>query len=129
MAKILVAEDERDIRDLISFTLRFAGHEVVTANNGEEALERTLLEKPDLVLLDVRMPRMTGYETCRRLKADETVKDIPVVFLSAKGQESEVQAGLEAGAVEYILKPFSPDQLTARVRAILGEGSPRLSSL
>jgi DNA-binding response OmpR family regulator len=126
MAKILVAEDERDIRDLISFTLRFAGHDVVTANNGEEALERTLQEKPDLVLLDVRMPRMTGYETCRRIKADEAVKDIPVVFLSAKGQESEVQAGLEAGAVEYILKPFSPDQLTARVRAILAPTPPQV---
>ncbi len=121
MAKILVAEDEHDIRELISFTLRFAGHEIVTANNGEEALEMTLQEKPDLVLLDVRMPRMTGYETCRRIKADETIKDIPVVFLSAKGQESEVKAGLEAGAVEYILKPFSPEQLTDRIRVILGK--------
>jgi DNA-binding response OmpR family regulator len=123
MAKILVAEDERDIRDLISFTLRFAGHDVVTANNGEEALERTILEMPDLVLLDVRMPRMTGYDACKQIKAGETTKDIPVVFLSAKGQEAEVQAGLEAGAVEYILKPFSPDQLTARVRAVLGQFS------
>jgi DNA-binding response OmpR family regulator len=124
MAKILVAEDERDIRDLITFTLRFAGHDVVTASNGEEALERALqLPLPDLVLLDVRMPRMTGYEACKRLKAGETTKHIPVVFLSAKGQESEVQAGLEAGADEYILKPFSPDQLTARVRVILEHSS------
>ncbi len=123
MAKILVAEDERDIRDLITFTLRFAGHDVVTANNGEEALERAVqLPLPDLVLLDVRMPRMTGYEACKRLKAGETTKHIPVVFLSAKGQETEVQAGLEAGADEYILKPFSPDQLTARVRYILEKG-------
>ncbi len=120
MAKILVAEDERDIRDLITFTLRFAGHDVVTANNGEEALEQAVqIPLPDLVLLDVRMPRMTGYEACRRLKASETTKHIPVVFLSAKGQESEVQAGLEAGADEYILKPFSPDQLTAQVSTIL----------
>jgi DNA-binding response OmpR family regulator len=123
MAKILVAEDERDIRDLITFTLRFAGHEVVTANNGEEAVEKTLQEQPDLVLLDVRMPRMTGYEACRLIKAGDTTQGIPVVFLSAKGQESEVQAGLEAGAVEYILKPFSPDQLTARVKVILGQTS------
>lgn len=121
MAKILVAEDERDIRDLISFTLRFAGHIVVTTNDGEEALERTIQEKPDLVILDVRMPRMTGYETCRRIKADKAVKDIPVVFLSAKGQESEVKAGMDAGAVEYILKPFSPDELNERVSAILSE--------
>jgi len=119
MAKILIAEDERDIRDLITFTLRFAGHDVVAAANGEEAVEKALKEKPDLVLMDVRMPRMTGYEACKKMKAEESIKHIPVVFLSAKGQDSEVTAGLDAGAVEYILKPFSPDQLTERVRTIL----------
>lgn len=119
MAKILIAEDERDIRDLITFTLRFAGHEVIATANGEEALEKALIEKPDLVLMDVRMPRMTGYEACKRMKADKGIKYIPVVFLSAKGQENEVNTGLEVGAVEYILKPFSPDQLTDRVKAIL----------
>ena len=121
MAKILVAEDERDIRDLIGFTLRYAGHEVVQAANGEEAYNLTITEKPQLVLMDVRMPRMTGYDACRALKANEATKDIPVVFLSAKGQESEVQTGLEAGAVDYILKPFSPDQLSKRVAEILAQ--------
>ncbi len=121
MTKILIAEDERDIRDLITFTLRFAGYDVVAAANGEEAFERAVQEKPDLVLMDVRMPRMTGYEACKRMKAEDSTKDIPVVFLSAKGQESEVNQGLDAGAVEYILKPFSPDQLTDRVRVILGQ--------
>ncbi len=121
MTKILIAEDERDIRDLITFTLRFAGYDVVAAANGEEAYERAMQEKPDLVLMDVRMPRMTGYEACKRMKAEETTKHIPVVFLSAKGQESEVNQGLDAGAVEYILKPFSPDQLTDRVRVILSQ--------
>ncbi|MGE5223042.1 MAG: response regulator transcription factor [Omnitrophica WOR_2 bacterium] len=119
MAKILIAEDERDIRDLITFTLKFAGHEVVPAANGEEAYQKALQEKPDLILMDVRMPRMTGYEACRRMKAEESIKDVPVVFLSAKGQDSEVNAGMDAGAVEYILKPFSPDQLTQRVQVIL----------
>ena len=119
MAKILIAEDERDIRDLITFTLRFAGHDVVAAANGEEAVEKALKEKPDLVLMDVRMPRMTGYEACKKMKSEESIKHIPVIFLSAKGQDSEVTAGLDAGAVEYILKPFSPDQLTERVRTIL----------
>ena len=119
MAKILIAEDERDIRDLITFTLRFAGHEVIPTSNGEEALQRSKVELPDLVLMDVRMPRMTGYEACEQLKADATTQDIPVVFLSAKGQESEVNAGLAAGAEEYILKPFSPDQLTERIASIL----------
>ena len=121
MAKILIAEDERDIRDLITFTLRFAGHEVIATANGEEALQTALQEIPDLILLDVRMPRMSGYEVCEQVKANENTQHIPVVFLSAKGQESEVQAGLKVGAEEYILKPFSPDQLADRIRVILEE--------
>jgi len=119
MAKILIAEDERDIRDLITFTLRFAGYEVIAASNGEEGYNMAKQLLPDLILMDVRMPKMTGYEACKALKADKSTESIPVVFLSAKGQESEVQAGLDVGAVEYILKPFSPDQLTERVRQIL----------
>mgnify|MGYP001454403633 FL=1 len=121
MAKILIAEDERDIRDLVAFTLRFAGYEVVAAVNGEEAVALAPKENPDLILMDVRMPRMTGYEACRILKANPEMKDIPVVFLSAKGQESEIQTGLGVGAEEYLLKPFAPDQLTERVRAILAK--------
>lgn len=121
MAKILIAEDERDIRDLVAFTLRFAGHEVVAASNGEEAVQLAPKENPDLILMDVRMPRMTGYDACRAIKAEPKLKDIPVVFLSAKGQESEIQTGLEVGAEEYLLKPFAPDQLTERVRAILAK--------
>jgi DNA-binding response OmpR family regulator len=119
MAKVLIAEDERDIRDLITFTLRFAGHDVIAATNGEEAYNLALQVLPDLILMDVRMPRMTGYEACKALKAEPSTASIPVVFLSAKGQEAEVQTGLEVGAVEYILKPFSPDQLTERVKTIL----------
>jgi len=121
MPKILIAEDEPDIRDLVAFTLRFAGYEVIAANNGEEAVQMASREYPDLILLDVRMPRMTGYDACRAIKANPELKDIPVVFLSAKGQESEIQTGLEAGAEEYLLKPFAPDQLTDRVRAILAK--------
>ena len=121
MAKILIAEDERDIRDLVAFTLRFAGYEVVAAANGEEAVELASKENPDLILMDVRMPRMTGYDACRILKNNPKMKDIPVVFLSAKGQESEIQTGLEVGAEEYLLKPFAPDQLTERVKAILAK--------
>jgi len=121
MAKILIAEDERDIRDLITFTLRFAGHEVIATANGEEAYEKAQEALPDLILMDVRMPRMTGYEACKRIKEHDELKNTPVVFLSAKGQESEVQAGLEAGAEEYILKPFAPDQLTDRVAKLIEE--------
>ena len=123
MTKILIAEDERDIRDLIAFTLRFAGYEVLTANNGEEAVQMTQKELPDLVLTDVRMPKMTGYEACKLIKADPATQHIPVVFLSAKGQEAEVQTGLASGADEYLLKPFAPDQLTRKVAEIL-KGKP-----
>jgi DNA-binding response OmpR family regulator len=121
MAKILIAEDERDIRDLVAFTLRFAGHEVMTATNGEEAVDLAPKVNPDLILMDVRMPRMTGYEACKAMKANPNLKDIPVVFLSAKGQESEIQQGMDAGAEDYLLKPFAPDQLTNRVKAILAK--------
>ena len=121
MAKILIAEDERDIRELITFTLRYAGHEVHQATNGEEALGLARETIPDLILMDVRMPKMTGYEACRHMKADDKLKNIPVVFLSAKGQETEIQAGLEVGATDYILKPFAPDQLIKRVSEILGK--------
>ena len=121
MAKILIAEDERDICDLISFTLRFAGHDVVAVSNGEDAVNLTLQEMPDLVVLDVRMPRMNGYEACEKIKALPQTKNIPVIFLSAKGQESEIQAGLQAGAEAYLLKPFAPDQLVARIQTILAQ--------
>jgi len=119
MARILIAEDERDIRDLVAFTLKFAGHDVHKAANGAEAVEMASQVMPDLILMDVRMPRMTGYEACRALKSMDDVRDIPVVFLSAKGQDSEMQTGLQAGAVAYILKPFAPDELTRRVAEIL----------
>ena len=121
MAKILIAEDERDIRDLVAFTLRFAGYEVFTAANGEEAVELAPNVNPDLILMDVRMPRMTGYEACRIMKLNPDLKDIPIVFLSAKGQETEIQQGLDAGAEEYLLKPFAPDQLTSHVKNILAK--------
>ncbi len=126
MAKILIAEDEPDIRNLITFTLRYAGHEVVDASDGVDAYEKAveLAEKgelPDLILMDVRMPRMTGYEACERIKAHDKLKDIPIAFLSAKGQDNEVQTGLAAGAVAYIIKPFSPDQLTEKVNEFLGQ--------
>lgn len=121
MARILIAEDEPDIRELVAFTLRFAGHEVTATANGEEAVQQAPKVMPDIILMDVRMPRMTGYEACRLMKADPALKHIPVVFLSAKGQDSEIQTGLEAGAEEYLLKPFAPDQLTERIKTILAK--------
>ena len=119
MAKILVAEDEADIRELVTFMLRFAGHEVLAATNGEDAVLTAFREAPDLVLLDVRMPRMTGYDACRMIRANPDLRNVPVIFLSAKGQESEVRAGMAAGAEEYLLKPFSPMDLANKVKIIL----------
>ena len=121
MAHILVAEDERDIRELIAFTLGFAGHTVTLAANGAEAVEIALAaeRKPDLIMMDVRMPRMSGYEACRQIKSVPELRAIPVVFLSAKGQDEEIQNGIEAGAAAYILKPFAPDDLNRRISAIL----------
>jgi DNA-binding response OmpR family regulator len=119
MPKILVAEDERDIRELIGFTLRYAGFEVELAINGAEAVEKAAAAQPDLILLDVRMPKMTGYEACRQLKEDPTTAEIPIVFLSAKGQEVEIEQGLASGALEYIVKPFAPDELASQVKDIL----------
>ena len=121
MAHILVAEDERDIRELINFTLMFAGHTVTQAANGQEAVEvaMSMDTRPDLIMMDVRMPKMTGYEACRQIKTVDSLKDVPVVFLSAKGQDEEVQTGMEAGAVAYILKPFAPEDLNRRITEIL----------
>ena len=119
MAKILIAEDEKDIRELLAFTLRYAGYEVIVTQDGQEAYDMIQQNVPDLVLLDIRMPRMTGYEVCRRIKADEKTSNIPVVFLSAKGQDAEVQEGIDAGATEYLLKPFAPSELLVRVKDIL----------
>jgi len=120
MIKILIAEDERDIRELIAFSLQgLGGFNVVLASNGVEAVERAMAEIPDLILMDVRMPRMTGYDACKRLKENDSTKSIPVIFLSAKGQDQEIQQGLAAGAEEYILKPFAPDELVNQVRGVL----------
>jgi DNA-binding response OmpR family regulator len=117
--KILVAEDEPDIRGLIVFSLQYAGFHVIEASNGQDALRKAAQEDPDLILLDVRMPKMTGYQACQALKAEASTAHIPVVFLSARGQEAEIKHGLELGAEEYILKPFAPDELYRRVESIL----------
>lgn len=120
MAHILIAEDERDIRELIKFTLiTFAGHQITEAVNGEEAVAKAIEVLPDLVMTDVRMPKMTGYEACKAIKSNESTAHIPVVILSAKGQDEEKGLGLEAGADDYIVKPFEPVALAQRVAEIL----------
>ena len=119
MTRILVAEDDQDIRDLVVLTLEFNGFEVESAEDGAVAVEKAQKSTFDMILLDVRMPRMTGYDACRRLKAIEATRDIPIIFLSAKGQETEIQTGMDVGAADYILKPFAPDALVRTIRRVL----------
>ena len=118
--KILLAEDEEDIRKVAQISLQFRGGWAVTlATDGEECLAKAAQERPDLILLDCMMPKMDGYETCRRLKADPVLRDIPVIFLTAKSQEAEVRKGLALGALGYLIKPFNPMSLAAEIREIL----------
>lgn len=117
--KILVAEDEQDIQELIEFTLRYGGYDVICASNGEEAYDTARKKLPDLILLDIRMPVLSGIDACKLLKSDPLTKHVPIVFLSAKGQKSEIKEGFEAGAVDYLLKPFSPEELNKRLKEIL----------
>jgi CheY-like chemotaxis protein len=121
MPTILVAEDEKDIRELIAFTLRFGGFEVEEAANGIEAVEKARKLHPDLIILDVRMPKKTGYEACQELKEADETKDIPIVFLSAKGQKAEIKEGMKLGAVDYIIKPFEAELLPEQMAEILKE--------
>ncbi|MBN2048348.1 MAG: response regulator [Anaerolineaceae bacterium] len=119
MAKILIVEDEKDIRQLITFTLQYAGHVVVAGKDGNEAVSLAKQELPDLILMDVRMPRLDGYEACELIKADDATKEIPIIFLSAKGQDTEIERGFAVGASDYLLKPFTPTELISRVASIL----------
>ena len=117
--KILIADDEKDVRNLVRFTFERRGFEVVEAADGIEAVTLARRESPDLILLDAMMPGMSGYEASRELKKAEATKEIPIVFLSAKGQTYEVIEGLEAGAIAYIVKPFAPKELVAQVQEVL----------
>lgn len=113
--KILVAEDEKDVRELIEIILRHHGFDVVSASDGLEAVTLATEQHFDLILLDVRMPRLDGYEACRRLRKMESTQDIPIIMLSALGQESERAEGMAAGADEYVLKPFTPATLVTKI--------------
>ena len=119
--KIIVADDEPDVLFMTAFSLRtVGGFEVIEARNGLEAVEKAQQVHPDLIVLDIKMPRMNGYEACRRLKEIPELRDVPVIFLSAKGQRQEIEEGLGVGAEDYILKPFAPEELIAKVRRVLG---------
>ncbi|HZN98741.1 MAG TPA: response regulator [Gemmatimonadales bacterium] len=126
MAKILVAEDEKQIGDMIAFKLSNSGHQVVRAPDGEQALRLASRELPDLILLDAMMPGVGGFEVLRRLKGDSSLRAIPVIMVTAKGHERDVLNGLRGGAVDYIVKPFSLKELSARVELALRREPPAI---
>ena len=117
---VLVADDDDDILGLVAFRLERAGYTVLTASDGETALRLAVEELPDLALLDVMMPKLDGYEVTRRLRASEPTRTLPVILLTARVQESDIRIGLDAGADDYVRKPFSSQELRARVDAALG---------
>ncbi len=122
--KILVVDDEIYIVHILDFSLGMEGYEVLTALDGEQALEKARAEHPDLIVLDIMMPKLDGYETCKLLKAEAGTRDIPVILLSAKGRNVDQKVGFEVGADDYITKPFSPRKLVERINALLGQASP-----
>lgn len=117
---VLVADDEPDILELLVYRLRRSGYEVAAARDGAEALRLAQEQRFDLAVLDVMMPELDGYELTRRLRAQEQTRRIPVILLTARAQSSDVAAGFGVGADDYLRKPFNPDELVARVRAVLG---------
>ena len=119
MKKILIADDRPEVVELVRVTLEGEDYEIVDASNGKETLRKARLEKPDLVLLDVVMPKMDGFEVCRKLKKDPQTKEIPIIMLTAKGQEADKEKGREVGASDYITKPFSPSALLIKIEEIL----------
>lgn len=119
MARVLVVDDDRVIQQLLEVNLELEGYQVAKASNGEEALALVRSFKPDLVLLDVMMPKVDGRETCRRIKADPATAHTPIIFLSARAQDMDVNSGLELGASAYITKPFDPVDLLETVAKVL----------
>jgi two-component system phosphate regulon response regulator PhoB len=123
MARILVVEDEPDLRQVLDYNLRDAGHEVVLFGEGRAALAWAAVERPDLVLLDLMLPDISGLEVCRSLKGSARTRDVPVVMVTARGEEIDRVVGFELGADDYVVKPFSVRELLLRLRAVLRRGA------
>ncbi|MDD4179861.1 MAG: response regulator [Candidatus Margulisbacteria bacterium] len=117
--RILVVDDEPDVASLLTLMLKSQGYEVIAAGDGQEALEKARSENPDLILLDVMLPRLDGYKVARMLKFDENYSHIPIIMLTAKIQDRDKQTGLEMGANDYVTKPFDTAQLLAKIKDIL----------
>ena len=126
--KILIADDEPNQLELMAFNLKSSGFICIKARNGEEALELIEENSPDLVILDWMMPRMSGIEICRNLRSNQVTKEIPIIILSARGEEGDRTLGLDTGADDYVTKPFSPKELISRIKAVLRRTKPLLTS-
>ncbi len=124
-SRVLIVEDETDIRDLLAFHLEREGYQVSKSRTGIDALRQIKASPPDLILLDIMLPELDGLEVCRRLRRESGTAGLPVVMLTAKGDEVDRVLGLELGADDYIVKPFSPKEVVARVRAVLRRARPR----
>jgi DNA-binding response OmpR family regulator len=122
--RVLVADDDRDIRDLVVFKLEQAGYDVLGVDDGLAALEEARRQRPDLLLLDVMMPGLSGLDVARQVRADPGTADVPIIMLTAKAQESDVETGFAHGADDYVIKPFSPRELVSRVQAVLSRRRP-----
>jgi len=116
---ILVVEDEEDLRDIIIYNLNREGYQTIGVETGEQGLEQAISVKPDMLILDLMLPGMNGLDVCRQIKQDDNTQSIPIIIVSAKGEEADIVSGLELGADDYVAKPFSPRILLARVRALL----------
>jgi two-component system alkaline phosphatase synthesis response regulator PhoP len=123
--RILVVDDEVYIVHILEFSLSMEGYEVLTAFDGEEAIQRIESESPDLVVLDIMMPKLDGYEVCRRVRDDERFNGLPVILLSAKGRSADVDKGLRVGADAYMTKPFRPRVLLDKIEELLAAGENR----
>jgi DNA-binding response OmpR family regulator len=117
---VLAADDDEDILELVAFRLERSGYTVLRARDGQEALDLALEARPDLAVLDVMMPKLDGFELTRRLRAEEATSRMPIILLTARTRDADVERGFDAGADDYIRKPFSPQELRTRVQAILG---------
>ena len=119
MTVVLVADDDADIRDLVAFKLEQAGFEVISVEDGQTALEQARSRQPTLAVLDVSMPGLSGIDVCRMLRADPTTAGMLIIMLTARVQEQDVEGGFNAGADDYVTKPFSPRELVSRIQALL----------
>lgn len=125
MATVLIADDDGDILDLVAYKLEMSGYDVETATDGVTALDSARRKRPDVAVLDVMMPGLSGFDVCRALRSESYTADLPIILLTARAQEGDVDSGFSSGADDYVVKPFNPQELVRRVSALLGRAGKR----